>query len=606
MSDASETRREIDVLIEAISNGTTSDEQYARLNVLLESDDLARREYVYALRQEAELHAIHKAVRDAALVREDDAAEGHPAAPQFRNRSIRFLPALLALAASIVLSAGLASWLTFEGLHGRGALGPALAERGATGDAAAPAIARLAATRNCRWGGERAHDLNFGAGISSGQTLELQTGLAELSFSNGARIVLEGPATFRVDSPQSVEVYRGRVAATVPVDAEGFSVKTPRLYVGDYGSSAQFGVVAADDGRDQVHVFEGELEAKSIDDRGGVASVARLSSLEGVGVSGADGALARFSADNDRFVRCIDSRNGPGDGLLAIEDFSYSVGPLEMQNGGFGWAGPWTVLEADETKDKNPERPSGVARGSLATSGLVALGNRFVQSHNYSRIRRVVSTNRGGVFDVAGCIEVIDAFPMVRRTGGAVYISFLQRVADDDHTFYAFELHRGDGRYNRVLCIANDVEGHGFGAAVDFQQPPGQPKFAPLGEQGRGVNFFVIRIDYGEKEQDKVTIYRNPESMVDESRCVADATLEGIFGFDRISIANFFGGKTHEIDEIRIGTDFRAVTGAIQREADGEPFSSYFPIPGRANRDGAALRNPAVAARNRLSPGRFM
>jgi hypothetical protein len=34
-----------------------------------------------------------------------------------------------------------------------------------------------------------------------------------------------------------------------------------------------------------------------------------------------------------------------------------------------------------------------------------------------------------------------------------------------------------------------------------------------------------------------------------------------MFAFDRVSLGNFEGTKLHEIDEVRIGTDFRAVTG---------------------------------------------
>ena len=53
----------------------------------------------------------------------------------------------------------------------------------------------------------------------------------------------------------------------------------------------------------------------------------------------------------------------------------------------------------------------------------------------------------------------------------------------------------------------------------------------------------------------------NPESLRDEQACEADAVLRGNFAFDRISIASFDGSKTHEVDEVRVGTHFLAVTG---------------------------------------------
>jgi hypothetical protein len=47
-----------------------------------------------------------------------------------------------------------------------------------------------------------------------------------------------------------------------------------------------------------------------------------------------------------------------------------------------------------------------------------------------------------------------------------------------------------------------------------------------------------------------------------------DAELTGNFAFDRISLGNFHGTKVHEVDEIRVGTTFRAVTGRRSRGPD--------------------------------------
>jgi hypothetical protein len=55
---------------------------------------------------------------------------------------------------------------------------------------------------------------------------------------------------------------------------------------------------------------------------------------------------------------------------------------------------------------------------------------------------------------------------------------------------------------------------------------------------------------------------------VDENACKPDAELVGNFAFDRISLGNFNGTKIHEVDEIRVGTTFRAVTGRRGRGPD--------------------------------------
>jgi hypothetical protein len=84
------------------------------------------------------------------------------------------------------------------------------------------------------------------------------------------------------------------------------------------------------------------------------------------------------------------------------------------------------------------------------------------------------------------------------------------------------------------------------------------------------------------ENRDTVEIYRNPESLRDEQVCEPDAVLRGNFAFDRISIANFDGTKTHEVDEVRVGTHFLAVTGRwgnnqgrLQRQIAGGNTAGY-------------------------------
>jgi hypothetical protein len=75
-------------------------------------------------------------------------------------------------------------------------------------------------------------------------------------------------------------------------------------------------------------------------------------------------------------------------------------------------------------------------------------------------------------------------------------------------------------------------------------------------------------VTFGTGNRDRVEVYRNPASLVDENACKYDAVLVGNFAFDRISIGNFNGSKIHEVDEVRIGTTFRAVTGRRGRGPD--------------------------------------
>ncbi|MEO0530412.1 MAG: hypothetical protein AAF266_07505 [Planctomycetota bacterium] len=555
-------------LVDALSDRSITEAQLSRLNGMLETDQTARYGYLNLMRVEAELGAIHQSapVSDSLSAATIDAPHVTPRTPlgEAKGQSARWFQLVGVLAASLALVAVGSSWLTYEGVFGRGPLAAwigtpqesLLADQDDDAAIVEP-VARVAATRNCRWSGGTV-DLGFGAEVAGGQLLELETGLAELTFADGARLVLEGPAAFKIPNSSTVELYSGRVAAAIPEEAAGFSVRTNNLVVSEAG--AQYGIYAGKNGADEVHVFEGAVEAKAIDRRGRVTGAVTLASLEGARLRSKNQRFAVISADDEGFVRSLDTRTGPGEGLLAFDNFAYPTGPVAWQNGGFGWAGPWADLEAAARDAGKPAPSNGVVRGSIATPDVVALGNRFVQSGNSNRVRRTLSTSIGGVFDAAGLVENVDGLRLIGRDGSSIYVSFLQRVSKTNDIFYGVELHRGDGNFNRVLCVGNGVDDHGYGITSTFWKN-GRSSYASLGEENTDVNLIVLRIDFGEGDDDLATVFRNPSSLTDEESCEPTATLRGMFAFDRVSLSNFEGDKIHEVDEVRIGTSFRAVTG---------------------------------------------
>lgn len=575
----------LDELVDALSDRSITEDQLARLNGLLESDPSARHGYLNLMRVEAELGAIHQAAplpsEETHVAVDPPQVVQRPIGREANDRSVRFFQLAGALAASVAIAAMGSSWLTYQGALGRGPLAAwmAVAPESTAADEGrafrAEPVARVAATRNCRWSGG-AVDLGFGAEVAGGQMLELETGLAELMFAGGARLVLEGPAAFKIPDSSTVELYSGRIAAAIPAGATGFSVRTQNLVVSETG--AQYGIFAGNNGADEVHVFEGAVEAKAVDRRGRVTGAVTLTSLEGARLRSASQRFAVISADDEGFVRSLDTRTGPGEGLLAFDNFAYPTGPVAWQNGGFGWAGPWADLEAASREAGKPAPSNGVVRGSIATPDLVSLGNRFVQSGNSNRVRRTLSTSIGGVFDAAGLVENVDGLRLIGRNGSTIYVSFLQRVSKTSDVFYGVELHRGDGNFNRVLCVGHGVDDHGYGITSTFWKNGGS-SYATLGEENTEVNLVVMRIDFGEGDDDLATVFRNPSSLTDEESCDPTATLRGMFAFDRVSLGNFEGDKVHEVDEVRIGTSFSAVTGRRTQPSIGMAKATQTALP---------------------------
>jgi hypothetical protein len=88
--------------------------------------------------------------------------------------------------------------------------------------------------------------------------LDIRKGTLRLDFYSGARVVLEGPATLELISPDLARLDEGRLTADVPPPAEGFTILNGDLSVVDRGT--QFGMSAAGTDNCTVHVFDGEVE----------------------------------------------------------------------------------------------------------------------------------------------------------------------------------------------------------------------------------------------------------------------------------------------------------------------------------------------------------
>lgn len=537
-------------LLEAASNGSLSESQAAELDQQLASSSKARAYYLDWMTVEASIY--------------DSYAHAAPQQPQtLTAASVPSKPIALRSdkkqrwASTLVLAASLAGVALISSLVTRvwvDRTSPFQAFPVVSSIPAESKLGRITATRNCRWANP-IRGTGYNAPLRAGDRLDLEAGLAEITFTSGVTVILEGPASLDLRDASEAVLVNGQLAAKIPLGAQ-----QPRLRTGRFGAfepGAEFGMVAGNNGG-ELHVFRGQLSATLFGDTGQQLSAMQLATAEGVRVTPTSNTPAKLVADDDRFVRSLSSVSGPHNGLYLQESFDYLDGPVSPQNGGFGWAGPWADIETA------PD-PTGVATnctqlGSLEFAGMTSTGGRAVQRGQQNRVRRTLSTSVGGVFDAAGLVENRDGHRLIGSDGKTVYVSFLQRVDKTDDVFYGFELHRGDGNSNRVLCIGNGADGAGYGVTSNYNAY-GAANYPSLGEENTEVNLIVARIDFGSSDFDKVRVYRNPRSLTDESECRVDAELKGNFAFDRVSLGNFEGTKLHEIDEIRIGTSYRAVAG---------------------------------------------
>jgi len=133
-----------------------------------------------------------------------------------------------------------------------------------------------------------------GAALPKGP-IKIRKGTLQLDFYSGARVVLEGPASLELLSPDLARLDSGKLTARVPPPAEGFTVMNANLRVVDRGTEFGMSVNGADDC--EVHVFDGEVELQ-----GDVPEATARELFEGHAVSIRQGKSEAIAANRGSFV----------------------------------------------------------------------------------------------------------------------------------------------------------------------------------------------------------------------------------------------------------------------------------------------------------------
>lgn len=192
-------------------------------------------------------------------------------------------------------------------------------------------------------------------------SLTLEQGYAELTFKQGARVLIQAPCTFTLESANAMALEAGSMTANVPPQAVGFTVQTPWTTVVDYGT--EFGVSTGQTHGAEVHVFEGTVSVgdETSSQFATKGQTARVDRAGRVGLGSLDGRPNLFVRDMPQ----AGSRFGiPGKRL----DLADVVGG----GNGFGTGAPGRALDPSPGYMSVTTRAAVLPRGPLNNSGVRA------------------------------------------------------------------------------------------------------------------------------------------------------------------------------------------------------------------------------------------
>jgi len=257
--------RRLQLLCDALVDDRIDSAQIDELQKILAGSIEMRREYVRIMGISSSLH-LCAAEQDLPQIQTPlQDARGAVAAERTDSPSTSLAfwqrPQFAAAAAVALLTAGVATY-TFRAR----AIDEIATPSPQTPKPLAAPTATLAdaSTPDWRVGDDRGERITIPLGDSfpSGR-VHLASGLAQLNFETGAKVLMQAPASFEVLSDHSLRLFSGKMAADLSEGANGFITALPNGDLVDLGTG--FGIELDGDQRSEVHTLAGKVALNLLD-----------------------------------------------------------------------------------------------------------------------------------------------------------------------------------------------------------------------------------------------------------------------------------------------------------------------------------------------------
>jgi hypothetical protein len=214
-------------------------------------------------------------------------------------------------------------------------------------------VARIAQSSDAQW-------LDLDLSTAPGTPLRassmcLTQGFVELVCDGGTAVLLQAPATVRLETGERLFLDRGARSVRIGENSDGFVVRTPTGTVVDYGT--EFGVLVNGHGETEAIVYEGKAGLRSGSDP--MRSVTSMILTEGqAGVVEAGGRLAATAFDPGRVVRSIPETPGFG-----IPGRRVDLADIVAGGNGFGTGGSNVGIDPSTGEQVTPAEKDRIGPG---------------------------------------------------------------------------------------------------------------------------------------------------------------------------------------------------------------------------------------------------
>ena len=166
--------------------------------------------------------------------------------------------------------------------------------------------ARLVRVKDCHWNGKFSAPV-VGQELPAGQSLSLASGVAEIEFDIGAKVILQSPASFQLLAANAARLEMGKATVEIKNErARGFKIVTPETTFIDQGT--EFGVEVTPGGSSKVHVFRGlvDVDHKARNGQQNVPLIHRLVANVGARMESGEEGMTLVQDTGECFIRSMD------------------------------------------------------------------------------------------------------------------------------------------------------------------------------------------------------------------------------------------------------------------------------------------------------------
>ena len=223
-------------------------------------------------------------------------------------------------------------------------------------------VGRITGMVDCKWTG--------GSRVSLGQKCELASGLLEITYNTGAKVILQGPVTYSVEAnggylavgklTGKLEKRTSNPQSLIP---NPFVIRTPTAIVTDLGT--EFGVEVSSKGVTETQVLIGAVKIAVLGERNNDVKEQVVHAGSAVRVDSRRNRLVAVPPKEMRFVRTLSPR--------ALDTDAYAEMVLSMK--------PFAYYRMEPPKDRKDrlvvliQRPAAItARSIFPTNGRASRG----------------------------------------------------------------------------------------------------------------------------------------------------------------------------------------------------------------------------------------